>query len=190
MESFPFTIVNGTLLVGGRRQSVPIEFTPLYYGSLVTCSEGCENPIDGVLIEPHAFTSVVSKDIVLNAKSGDVLTVIEPQNLLTIHEISGISSCNLAQTKGDSLSDISYDLANFPSFEYFGNGRQKMVDGGSSDNTGILALLRRDCKSIVACLSCNLTVDMEDSVLCDANAHSLGTLAALFGRGVSTTPEQ
>jgi hypothetical protein len=70
------------------------------------------------------------------------------------HEISGISSAAIAQMLG-GVSDVAYDLLNFPEHQYFTNGVKKFNDGGTTDCTGTLALIRRNVTKIIACLACN-----------------------------------
>jgi len=188
MDTIPYPIINGSILVGGNRAAIPVEFTPLYYGTPVSNCEAGGKSITSVLVEPHAFSSIVSHDFLVEAKSGKFSTVPKPKNLLTLHEAIGISSANLAETKGDNMSDFQYNLANFPEMEYFGNGKQKFVDGCSTDNTGILALLRRDVRSVIACLSSNCSLSESDAVLLDPNASTMGTLAGLFGRAECPQP--
>lgn len=188
MNSHPYPIINGSVLVGGDRQVIPVEFTPLYYGCPVSSNQGCAKSVQSVLVEPHAFSSVISSDVLKMTESGEYITIENPRNILSLHELVGISSANLAQEKGDELSDKAYNLANFPEFEYCGNGIQKFVDGGATDNTGILALLRRDVRNIIACLSCNNSVSESNDVIADPNLSSMGTLAGLFGRAVCKDP--
>ena len=144
MKSFPFPIVNGSVLEGGPRGCVPLEFTPLYYGVPLPKSIYSE----GGLIEPFAYTSIVTENNTDPSASEQKLTVQQPPYILSTFEMSGISSSNLAQTKGDKLSDRMYSLANFPVFQCaLSEGKEKkLVDGGSTDNTGTLTLVFTNLK--------------------------------------------
>ena len=173
-----------SIMTGGKRQCIPVEFTPLYYGAPVDADEGCDKKLKSILVEPHGFSTKVSSEFANSLKNGDTVLLDQPNEVITIHESSGVSSGYLAQTKGVKMSQTEYKSANFPVFECFGSGEARMVDGGSTDNTGILALLRRNCKSVIACLASNLSVN--DPASEDANVTALGTLAGLFGRQKST----
>jgi len=174
-KNAPFLIMNGCILVGGDRGCIPLEFTPLYYGVPSAFKD-----IDAVFVEPVGYcASDVTRDQLSRIESGSATTVTVSR-VVAIHECSGISSSNIAQTHGDDVEAKAYESANFPMIPCFSAGLQRCVDGGSADNTAILAVLRRGCRNIIAGLACNLSV-AEDSVE-DANVHSLGTLAGLFGR--------
>lgn len=180
LNNFPFCIINGSVLEGGYRGCVPIEFTPLYYGVPLPRNVYKE----GGLIEPHAFTGsladVAAIPIPVGSSGTATVSVVSPPYVLSVPEMSGISSSALAQSKGDSISTLTYKLANFPVFRSaLAGARKKYVDGGCTDFTGSLALVRRKCKTIVAALASNLSCD--DPTVNDANAHTMGTLAGLFG---------
>ena len=179
-SSVPFLIMNASILVGGAQGCVPLEFTPMYSGTPVAFQN-----LDSVFVEPEGFcaTSVAKAD--LPQTKGSISVTVS--RVVSIHEMSGISSSNLAQTRGDEMTAEAYEKANFPCIQCFSNGLQRLVDGGSTDNTGIIALLRRGCRNVLAGLACNLSVAL-DSVV-DANIHSLGTLAGLFGRQKSELGE-
>ena len=209
LESHPYPIVNGSVLVGSERGCVPVEFTPLYYG-IVHYYEDDHRGIGGCLIEPHGFTAKpetaqfkdqVATAAVMPAKQNHCMNikVFEPPFPLTLHEMTGISSSFLAQTKGDKLDDAQYEKAHYPIFPTFTykcpedvpfdrvTSREKFVDGGSCDNTGVIALLRRKCTFIVSCVAMNNPMNITEPALEDANGHAMSHVAALFGRQHSST---
>jgi len=102
---------------------------------------------------------------------------------LNCHEISGISSSALAQEfsniKKIPLSHLFYDLFNFPEQQFFSNGVLQFVDGANTDNTGVLALIRRNCTKIIACLANGNPIDGDD--ITSEAANTMGSLAGLFG---------
>ena len=196
IKTFPFPIMNGSLVLNDKdRYAIPVEFTPMYYGisPKVTLSTG--ECIGGSLIEPIGFTSKISrteieeemnKHNINHHKHRINMNIPKPKSVIGITEISGISSQNLAQTLGATLSDFQYKMLDFPDFPYWTpdtghSGVGKFVDGGFIDNTGVLALLRRDCTFIVACMASNMSVVASDEECCDANVHALGGFANLFG---------
>mmetsp|Transcript_14186 Transcript_14186/g.19411 ORF Transcript_14186/g.19411 Transcript_14186/m.19411 type:complete len:605 (+) Transcript_14186:2-1816(+) len=203
LNEHPYPIVNGSVLVGSNRGCLPVEFTPMYHG-IIPYYEDSRRGLGGCLIEPHGFTSKpdsydLNKQLVHEGSSDDKgrcvdLRIPQPNFAVTMHEMAGISSSYLAQSYGDKLDNTSYELANFPvlpTFNHRGPGdslvtKEKFVDGGGCDNSGILALLRRRCKFVIACYAMNSSVEPSILPIEDANLHSWGTLAGLFGRQKST----
>jgi hypothetical protein len=57
------------------------------------------------------------------------------------------------------------------------------VDGGLYDNTGVLALLRRNCDCVIACVAADAAIYDKDP---DKNGYRFSDLAALFGRQQSS----
>ena len=189
LADFPYPIVNGTVLVGGTRMGVPIEFTPLYYGipPKVTTTGGVA--LGGALVGPPAACYAGPQSVAAGA-SGPVGLPSTPSAVISVVEQAGISSAFLAQQYGDSLSDKTFELASFPLKPYWSptagtSSTVKLADGRGTDNTGVLALLRRRCSFIVVCLANNMSVTSD---MTDANTSALGTLAGLFGRQQSSTP--
>ena len=183
--NIPYPIVNGSIIVGGKRGAIPVEFTPLYHGAPVQ-----HGKFDAVYVEPKGFKAVIEKSAVsltpsANPLQGSTVTVKVKNDIeeITCNEISGISSAAIAQVLA-GVPHVAYDLLNFPEHQYFTNGATKFVDGGSTDNTGTLALIRRNVPKIIACLACNAAVTSPD--VSDANKGSYGTLAGLFGAQKST----
>jgi len=104
---------------------------------------------------------------------------------LNCHEISGISSSALAQEfsgitiRNEYIPHFVYDFFDFPEQQFFSNGVQRFVDGANTDNTGVLALIRRNCTKIVACLANGNPIN-DDDITSEA-ANTMGSLAGLFG---------
>jgi len=184
--NIPYPIVNGSIIVGGKRGAIPVEFTPLYHGTPVS-----HDDIDAVYVEPKGFKAIIEKSTVsltpsTNPLQGSTVTVkvIDDVQPLTCNEISGISSAAIAEMLG-GMSNVAYDLLNFPEHQYFTNGVKKFNDGGTTDCTGTLALIRRSVTKIIACLACNDAIT--SPTITDANASCYGTLAGLFGTQKSSS---
>ena len=178
--NIPYPIVNGSIIVGGKRGAIPVEFTPLYHGTPVS-----HDDIDAVYVEPKGFKAVIEKSTVsltpsANPLQGSTVTVKEKNDIeeITCNEISGISSAAIAQVLA-GVPHVAYDLLNFPEHQYFTNGVKKFNDGGTTDCTGTLALIRRNVTKIIACLACNDAIT--SPTITDANESCYGTLAGLFG---------
>jgi hypothetical protein len=178
-----------------------MEFTPMYFG-IIPYYESQHHGVGGCLIEPHGFTSKpdgkhLSEQIEVNSgKLSFDISVPQPRFPVTLHEMAGISSSYLAQSYGEKLSNFAYEMMNFPTlptFTYKNPGgniatRETFVDAGGSDNSGVLALLRRKCEFIIACYTTNVAMDAQHVNLEDANVSALGHLAGLFGRQRSNQP--
>jgi len=195
--NLPFQIVNGAIQTGGKRGAVPVEFTPMYYGVPIKHKQRMYDDnlaffyrsIDAVYVEPKGFQVKVDKSVILDLVADDGQTISVPANQkiqeLKCKEIVGISSEFFAHEFGPMLPQYTlpqfiYTALNFPAFQFFNNGVQRFVDGGSSDVTGILALLRRGCKNIVAGIVCDASVT--DSVDArDCKQTTFGHYAGLFG---------
>jgi hypothetical protein len=184
--NIPYPIVNGSIIVGGKRGAIPVEFTPLYHGTPVS-----HDDIDAVYVEPKGFKAIIEKSAVSLTPSatplqGSTITVqvMDDVQPLTCNEISGISSAAIAEMLG-GVSNLAYDLLNFPEHQYFTNGVKKFNDGGTTDCTGTLALIRRSVTKIIACLACNDAIT--SPTITDANASCYGTLAGLFGTQKSSS---
>ena len=186
-NDIPYPIVNGSIVVGGRRKAIPVEFTPMYHGTPAPFDD-----IDAVYVEPMGFKAVVQKGHISNLLPSNSIEglsvsiqVNERISALNCHEISGISSSALAQEfSGITLMDgylphFFYDFFDFPEQQFFSNGYQRFVDGANTDNTGVLALIRRNCTKIAACLANGNPIDGDD--ITSEAANTMGSLAGLFG---------
>ena len=189
LKEHPYPIVNGALFVGSSRGCLPVEFTPMYYG-IIPYYEDASIGVGGCLIEPHGFTSKpdpmqlrLQMAESSSTKSNDFCTLLKvpkPDFTVNLHEIAGISSSNAFTTHNYSV---------LPTFTPLRQGdniasREHFQDGNCCDSTGIIALLRRKCTSIIACITSTSRLEDSESIA-DANQHSLGHLAGLFGRQVS-----
>jgi hypothetical protein len=80
------------------------------------------------------------------------------------------------------IPDIVKLFPNAESYKYWspvtgGESRQlQFADGGLLDNTGVIGLLRRGCKTIIACVS------SDSAVVCGEPLARFSDIAALFGR--------
>jgi hypothetical protein len=195
----PYQIVNGAIQTGGKRGAVPVEFTPMYYGVPIKHNQRMYNDnnlaffyrsIDAVYVEPKGFQVKVEKSAISELATDDNGHSISVPATTKIQEfkckeIVGISSEFFALQLGPKLPQYAlpqfiYTALNFPAFQFFNNGVQRFVDGGSSDVTGILALLRRGCTNIVAGIVCDASVnDPVDAR--DCQKSSFGHYAGLFG---------
>ena len=193
----PFPIVNASVVIGSARGFLPVEFTPLYYGIIPYHEFDRYHGIGGCLIEPHGFTSKpvafeLNKELLNVDPDAGIFSVSidvpRPKFVLTTQEMLGITSSNMA-TNVDPLSgDNSFDELYYPTFPTFSSecpgdhfaSREQFVDGKYCDFTGIIALLRRKCKLIIACVAVDRDILSDDVE--NANVSNLGNLAGLFGR--------
>ena len=192
-SDIPYPIVNGSILVGGTRKAIPVEFTPMYHGTPAPFEA---NFIDAVYVEPVGFKALVQKKqlsnfLPLSYKQNNCqglsvsMQVTKRISALNCHEISGISSSALAQefsgitSTNVYLPHFVYDFFDFPEKQFFSNGVQRFVDGANTDNTGVLALIRRNCTKIAACLANGNPINGDD--ITSEAANTMGSLAGLFG---------
>ena len=200
MKDHPYPIINAAVFVGSDRGCVPVEFTPMYFGIPPYYDNG-HHGIGGCLIEPHGFTGKpdpfeMTEQMLSNTQGGacsSTLTIPRPQFALTIQEVLGIASSNMSTNKSNSKTGVSYDSNYYPILPTFTSecpgdhiaSREQFVDGSNCDYTGIISLLRRRCSFIIACITASDDIKSLESTVADSNVHSLGGLAALFGRHVS-----
>lgn len=158
-NSAPFNIINASCYFD-KNNIVPIEFTPLYYGLPV------EIKINNCLIgnnyfEPIAFGSKINKLCKSSDESFDI-EIDKPKNVLSISETVSYSSNAVSQFMVGYINSSQYNLLNLPTINYFDpetvnndylyyNKSLKICDGVYTDNTGIIALLRRNVKTIIFC---------------------------------------
>jgi hypothetical protein len=163
----------------------------------------------GYLVEPHGFTSHPDKsqrDAIkqlvnpnnaapssmedvnrsLNSLSPQVtcVEIPRPEQLVSVSDQTGISSSALAQTFASQLSNTEgelLDITVYPIWNPVSGEVHKMMlaDGGGSDNTGIIALLRRKVTKIFAMYTINVPIMMDN--YCNISQSSLGNVAGLFG---------
>ena len=194
----PYPIVNASVVVGSQRGCVPVEFTPMYFGIIPYYEFGHYHGIGGCLIEPHGFTAKphsldISKMVMdVNSSAGQFSATVKiqrPKFVVSIPEVVGIASSNLPSA-GKSIDNGGVFDHNFnptlPTFtpecpgDHFAS-REQFVDGSNCDATGIIALLRRRCMFIIACIPLNADITSEADVD-NVNVHSFGNVAGLFGR--------
>ena len=197
LQEHPFPILNSAVFVGGMRGCLPAEFTPLYYGVIPyyesASGQGDGQAVGGCLIEPHGFTARPDPlDLRLQLAESSKgpgcsveVRLPRPEVTVTMQEIAGMSSVSYFRTR---------DFSVFPTFNALYKGDtitscERFQDGCGCDSTGIISLLRRKCRFVLACLPASAALleegGGEDVPLEDANRHSLGNLAGLFGRQAS-----
>jgi hypothetical protein len=202
---FPFTIINGSINVGGEAIFLPVEFTPLYYSvplqynltdTKVTPVLGT---IGGFICEPHGFTSSVSPNQMTDVwcdmadnpdrYRGCTLTKIPiPNKVISISECTGISSNTFNTSIATWSPAVIYDNIQHPLFNYWNpyteySGSLRYSDAGGFDTTTVLSLIRRGVTKIIACLSVQGDIDEGNQ---DSNMYAM---AGLFGRAVLDKPE-
>jgi len=134
-----------------------------------------------------------------------IKTLPRPPKVLKIAEISGISSSFLSalfgSTSGAAEKFLKLTLASkfgmYPGIEKpatynfwspsSGGKSMKMcfVDGGLLDNTGVIGLLRRKVKTIIACVASDTGIDERVDI-----AEKFYDIAALFGKGKANAQVQ
>lgn len=205
-KTFPFPIYVGTVYPDVKEPNiaVPFEFTPLYFG-IPMDPRIHDNPtfnISGGYTQSIAFnTHVTDKNQQGCPPSTDKQHPLHlyqlplPAKVVKATEMTAISSSFFAAAgleKGWNLEailrwipiipDIVKQFPNAESYKYWspisgGESRQlQFADGGLLDNTGVLGLLRRGCKTIIACVSSN------SAVVSRKPQDRFSDIAALFGK--------
>ena len=166
VDQRPYLIVNGTWIWPpsflGHQNLVPIEMTPLYVGmpKAYSISDGKQSrTIGGGFVESFAFgSSLVGPD---PSAPGRAFTTV-PSQPFNLSDISGVSSTFFAGA-ADDVDQQEW----VPQFDYWPvtsgiEGVESDVytfgDGGVLDNTGILALLARRVKNIIAFINCETPI--------------------------------
>lgn len=196
-EGRPFLIVGGTIRhydwwptrwSNDPRKRVPVEYTPLYSGVRPWIPPGKYNcqPIGGGYVESFAYDSIAPKTMAHTQGLAEVslyrrgLWQTEP--LLNLGDIMGSSGAAPGELRGP------VEIFGFPKFNYWSpasldtNGssphkRYAHQDGGLSENLGIMPLLARRVKRIIA------FVNAEDEVIVGNGApHFPDYINGLFGQ--------
>jgi len=200
-KRFPFTICAGTAyplpIKDKDRKYVPFEFTPLYYGipfnpNIYTDLYRTPFPVDGGFVQSVAFNSVVTNDSTPRADvtAGSYFADLPlPTKVFKVAEISGISSAAPAFTKEAGtgfiksiLGRFGKDLAESSQYDFWsptsGGKSQKLgfIDGALYDNSGVIALLRRGCDTVICCVAADSDINERDGV--ESNWYDF---ANLFG---------
>lgn len=185
--------------------AVPFEFTPLYIGLPIDPRIYQKESLNcgGGYTQSIAFNTDVTDPKVpgcgcspSNSTTGplQLYQVPLPAKVFKATEMTGISSSFFSAAevaKGINLNKILRWLPFIPDFvkqfpnpesykywspESGGESCQlQFADGGLYDNTGVLGLLRRRCKIIIACVSSDSAVTVKDP------ETRFGDIAALFG---------
>lgn len=165
----PYPIINSNeVILYDVRKFYPVEFTPLYHRYVC----------DDYFIKPHNLKD--SRQISISEQASfssgvipAVFGAVRPPKL-SLDLISNVSSLLLRSVVEPSNSHI------YPRLHPFENKIIDTVycDGGCSDNTGILPLIRRGEKKIICLYSCKS--DVECSTF--GNLNYTGDIAGLFGK--------
>lgn len=207
-SEFPFPIYVATAYPEGDKPgiAVPFEFTPFYAGIPMDprIFKDPDFDIGGGLLEYHVFNTTVNMPPIpfqANDKTPYLVQLPAPEKILNIAEVTGISSSFVGAMVVDlglrqkvvntllrflpGIPNNVKKFANPTKYSYWspesgGPSRGlSFVDGGLYDNTGVLALLRRNCSCIIACVA-------TDSAIYDAdpktNGERFSDIAALFGQ--------
>ena len=190
----PFPIINATMYINNNVLALPIEFTPLYYG--ISSSIEFDNlKIGSFYIEPIGFTSINSlreANIMtnyINTFDHNVndyieIDVQEPTHIISISKQMGISSNAIAEICELKINDNQNKKLDFPILNYYDpsgyfNNQTRLCDGGLIDNTGIIALIKRQVKNIIFCGSCPYVSNIISCNIDESNIAS--NFAGLFG---------
>jgi len=197
----PFPIINGSLSTNTNITFAPVEFTPLYYGlpsKAVLRKKGLfgdkRTTLGGTLMEPHGFTVSLDKQYrsglkkTVEMSTQDSLNVSIPKSpvIISVSEQAGISSGAIAQNMSKKYPEVLFKLADMPRHTIWDpasglNQEVSLADGGGTDNTAILALLRRKVTKIVACYAMNCSIADTTIDHCGVKS-SFYNIAGLFGR--------
>jgi hypothetical protein len=175
-KSAPFNIINASCYFD-ENNIVPIEFTPIYYG-FPTNIKTNDVTIFSNYIEPVGFGSISA----IHNNNTNSIQINKPDNVLSIGETISYSSNAPAAFVLNHINTIIYNFLNLPSIT-LNSSLVKICDGLYTDNTGILALLRRNVKTIIYCKNNNDKLQEISTDVKNANFD----LAALFGVATSTT---
>jgi hypothetical protein len=172
----PFLIVNGSVVAahGDCVHFAPFEFTPVYCGIPIDPSILAKEPGNpfvnrGGFTHRSVFDMDYSDNRAVNPHENTVVYIPnkDPRGVKR-SEISSISSSAVVEgyyeryvykSQDQGLLDYhfpvrkhywAYNAENKSAGENLTGGKVTFADGGSTDNTGILALLRRGVKTIVA----------------------------------------
>jgi len=188
----PFWICNSTL--GGVQLKnygrISIQFTP-YYSGIPQFVRNINNNqlVGGNWIDTCAFGGTKidnqQKNYSNKCKSNRVGLTIQKNHILKLANIVGNSTSAQSYLTPDDIKQIFGKYVNLnPYYSFWSPTTKKYVsyenstyytaDGGDSDNTGIITLLQRRCKSIIA-------FDNFTEVVKDSNNICSLSLLALFG---------
>jgi hypothetical protein len=128
------------------------------------------------------------KKIFESPKPSDEWYISIPRSpvIISVSEQAGISSGAPAQNMAKKFPQELYELADMPRHKIWDpvsgfNQEISLVDGGGTDNTAILALLRRKVTKIISCYAMNVSI-MDKSINHCGVKSSFYNIAALFGR--------
>ena len=124
-----------------------------------------KNEIGGALVQPHAFTSLLStheaKEIANTVQllscpnncTAFLFSVPRPRYVISVAEQASISS-DVFAVPGHSTSKKGCKEKQFGVHQYWSpytgfSGRVQLCDGGAVDNTSVTALLRRKVSRII-----------------------------------------
>ena len=195
----PYPIINASIAVGGDRGHLPVEFTPLYYGVPGAIVEADSDETDifpgGYLTRSFGFLGnevtqsapkIVPKPISSYSTNEDAnmttCNIPNPSRLVSVSEASGLSSSVVAYVVGCKLGDKFAQVLHFPDLKCWNpiSGQvteRRIVDGTACDNSGVVALLRRNVTRIIACYSIYISVHDKKMEAMDSES-----ISALFGR--------
>lgn len=172
-KRFPFTICAGTAYAYDKKKSptsfIPFEFTPLYVGVPMNPKKISHDfTVEGGFTQSLLMNSEVTDKATpkVEATKGSYIANLPlPKKVVKVAEICGISSAAVAFTRniGESSSAAMTNLLgglgdaslyNFWSPTSGGASQQfGFVDGALYDNSGVVALLRRGCKTVICCVA-------------------------------------
>ena len=167
----PFPIINASVTKDDLlTETIPLEFTPLYYGLPVNNNNIYKS---NTLIEPIGFNNI--SDFKDNNKNEQIIDV-KVNDVISIANIIGMLS-NAIGSFLNTINKYVYKFLDLSYINYFNNDL-KVVDVSTTDDTGVITLLRRKVKKII--VVCSLTLENTDlnnlDVLIDNNE-----LSGLFG---------
>jgi hypothetical protein len=184
--------------------AVPFEFTPLYVGIPIDprIHNNKQMDIGGGYTQSIAFNSHVTNKGLTSVprwkEKEHPLHLYQlplPTKVFKAAEMTGISSSFFAAAEVSTTLPIDKIIRHLPlipdflkkfpnpaSYKYWSpiSGGESMqlnfADGGIYDNTGVLGLVRRGCKTVIACVS------SDAAVVVDNPESQFSDIAALFGR--------
>ncbi|RYD80282.1 MAG: hypothetical protein EOP84_12160 [Verrucomicrobiaceae bacterium] len=152
---------------------IPFEMTPLYSGSPVWYKQPSEyfrQPIAGGYIESFAFDSIRPEKIGSGAAQVNLYNRLPFRNhpTLSLGDLVGVSGAALGEFQASVMflghpRFNSWSPASLEKDGTVGDQRENYQDGGHSDNLGIMPLLARQVRTIVAFVNAVEAIEVGES---------------------------
>merc|ERR1712048_80320 len=172
-KDVPYPVINSSAVISGDIQ-VPLEFTPLHSG-VPMCEKIDGRIIGGAMVESFGFGSFAPESIKTHGiKHGDTVQVT-PEHCVSLAFAMGTSSNAVAavggskfgaigSTVGHALGGASIPIWSRGDVNTTFNEETLVVDGNATDNSGVVALIRRRVPRLLVNLSAGTSI-LDDGFL-------------------------